>query len=129
MDWGAFFSWLLGQALKWAPSAFSFFKGGLETTKSATEAVASVKQMLVQPQDNSDKTPPEDVAERIYAVSSLTRSYAIFGFLELLLWIWKGIILYVLFTKAHELLVYQERAMREKREAKQIDAPKRKRLS
>ena len=102
MNLGIIFAWIVEITLKWVPSAFYFFNKGLETTKNATDAISSVKNLLPEPKD--DETSPEDIAERIYAVSSLTRSYALFGFLELLLWIWKGIILYVFLTKSHELL-------------------------
>ncbi len=86
-------------------AAIGFTKNALDTTKSATELFDSGKRLLhIAEPDESEaadtEAPPTDAeVARARAAADLIRSYAVFGFLEYLLWATRAIIVMLALTR------------------------------
>lgn len=86
---------------------FPFFKGMMDTTKQAGDALEAGQKIAKVVYRAPDETPtddepdvtPDQAAERVYAISHLIRSYSRFGIIESITWIAKMAFCYLLIAK------------------------------
>jgi len=81
-------------------AAFSLFKSLLDFTKTGLDTTKTAQEVFKREEEPLRLPGADDKAvERARAMADLLRSYALFGFLEYLLWATRNVLLIVTFWK------------------------------
>ncbi len=102
MSWQDFLLWI-GPVIVGIRQFLGLTQDTIKTTQSATEALNAGKRLLHISADDADAGADQDTGseptdrdvERARAMADLIRSFAIFGFLEYLLWATRAVLMLV----------------------------------
>ncbi len=104
----------VGAIIAWIVAAFPVLKLVLDFTKEGLDATKTAQEVFKREEEPLQLPSADDKAvERARAMADLLRSYALFGFLEYLLWATRGVLLIATFWK---MLTFWERVFAPKRQ-------------